>query len=92
VVPSNRFDDQNVWLAHCTQQAVLHATRAVDRGVRRARFYVLRYATCPSILIEAGFLSNPAEEQRILRSDYREMLAKGIADGILTYKRTLEMP
>jgi N-acetylmuramoyl-L-alanine amidase len=91
-VPNNRFDEQNVWLAHCTQKAVLGATRAVDRGVRRARFYVLRYATCPSILIEAGFLSNPAEERRILQGDYREMLAKGIADGILTYKKTLETP
>lgn len=91
-VPSNLFDDRNVWLAHCTQKAVLRATRAVDRGVRRARFYVLRYATCPSILIEAGFLSSPAEEQRILQGDYREMLAKGIADGILTYKKILEMP
>ena len=89
-VPSNRFDDQNVWLAHCTQRALLGATRAVDRGVRRARFYVLRYATCPSILIEGGFLSSPSEEQRILQGDYREMLAKGIADGILTYKKTLE--
>jgi len=89
-VPSNRFDEQNVWLAHCTQRAVLTATRAVDRGVRRARFYVLRYATCPSILIEGGFLSSPTEERRILQTDYREMLAKGIADGILTYKKTLE--
>ena len=88
----NRFDDQNVWLAHCAQKSLLQATRAMDRGVRRARFYVLRYATCPSILIEAGFLSNPAEEQRILRSDYRELLAKSIADGILMYKKTLEKP
>jgi N-acetylmuramoyl-L-alanine amidase len=90
-VPSNLFDDQNVWLAHCTQKAALGATRAVDRGVRRARFYVLRYATCPSILIEGGFLSSPVEERRILQGDYREMLARGIADGILTYKKTLEM-
>ena len=91
-VPSNRFDDQNVWLAHCAQEAVLHATRAVDRGVRRARFYVLRYATCPSILIEAGFLTSPTEEHRILQGDYREMLAKGIANGILAYKKTVESP
>jgi len=91
-VANNRFDDQNVWLAHSVQKSLLQATRAMDRGVRRARFYVLRYATCPSILIEAGFLSNPAEEQRILRSEYRELLAKSIADGILTYKKTLERP
>jgi N-acetylmuramoyl-L-alanine amidase len=89
-VPSNRFDDQNVWLAHCTQKALLRTTGAVDRGVRRARFYVLRYQSCPAILIEAGFLSSPSEEQRILRTDYRELLAKAIADGILTYKKSVE--
>ena len=47
VVTNNRFDEQNVWLAHCVQKSLLQATRANDRGVRRARFYVLRYATCP---------------------------------------------
>lgn len=87
---NNRFDSQNVWLAHCTQKALLGATGAEDRGVRRARFYVLRYASCPAILVEAGFLSSPAEEQRILRTDYRELLAKAVAEGILTYKNTIE--
>ena len=89
-VPSNRFDDQSVWLAHCAQKALLQATGVVDRGVRRARFYVLRYQSCPAILIEAGFLSNAGEEQRIMRTDYRESLAKAIADGVLTYKKTVE--
>jgi N-acetylmuramoyl-L-alanine amidase len=89
-VPSNRFDEQNVWLAHCTQKALFQATGAVDRGVRRARFYVLRHQSCPAILIEAGFLSNATEEQRILRTDYRETLAKAIADGILTYRKSVE--
>ena len=91
-VTNNRFDSQNVWLAHCVEKSLLRATNATDRGVRRARFYVLRYASCPAILTEAGFLSSPSEEQRILRSDYREMLAKAIADGILAYKKTLEAP
>jgi len=90
--PNNRFDEQNVWLAQCVQKTLSRATGAVDRGVRRARFYVLRYANCPAILVEAGFLSSPPEEQRILRTDYRELLAKAIADGILTYKKTMEAP
>jgi N-acetylmuramoyl-L-alanine amidase len=89
-VASNRFDEQNVWLAHCTQKALLRATRATDRGVRRARFYVLRYASCPAVLIEAGFLSNRAEEQKVLTTSYRELLAKSIAEGILEYKRAVE--
>lgn len=89
-VTNNRFDGQNVWLAHCAQRSLLQATGAMDRGVRRSRFYVLRYADCPAILIEAGFLSSPTEERRILRSDYRDTLARAIADGILTYKKTVD--
>jgi N-acetylmuramoyl-L-alanine amidase len=89
-VANNRFDAQNVWLAHCAQKSLLRGTGAMDRGVRRARFWVLRYAGCPAILIEAGFLSNSSEEQRILRSEYRETLAKAIADAIVAYKKTVE--
>jgi len=89
-VTNNRYDASNVWLAHCVQKSALLATRALDRGVRRSRFYVLRYANCPAILIEGGFLSSSSEEQRILRTDYRETLAKAIADGIMAYKKTLD--
>jgi N-acetylmuramoyl-L-alanine amidase len=88
--PGNRYDVRNIWLAHCVHRSLLRATDANDRGVRRARFYVLRYASCPAILVEAGFLTNRAEEQRILTSEYRERLAKAIADGIMAYKSSVE--
>jgi N-acetylmuramoyl-L-alanine amidase len=86
----NKTDEKNVWLAHCVQRAVLRATGANDRGVRRARFYVLRNATCPAILIEGGFLTNRAEEQRLLTADYRDKLAKAIAEGIVNYRKSNE--
>jgi N-acetylmuramoyl-L-alanine amidase len=89
-VAGNRHDDANVLLAHCVQAALLRATGAQDRGVRRARFQVLRDASCPAILVEAGFLSNAAEERRIRAVEYRERLAKAIADGILAYGRTVD--
>ena len=47
-------------------------------------------AEYPAILIEGGFLSNRAEENRILSAEYREKLAKAIADGILEYKKCSE--
>jgi N-acetylmuramoyl-L-alanine amidase len=84
-VANNRFDEQNVWLAQCVQKSLLDATHANDRGVRRARFYVLRYASCPAILVEGGFLSNRDEESRILTPQYREVLARAIAAGIVKY-------
>lgn len=87
---ANQFDEKNVWLAHCCQRSLLHITGANDRGVRRARYVVIRDVACPAILIESGFLSNPVEEQRLISSDYRDKLAKGIAEGILEYRRTTE--
>ena len=87
---ANQFDEKNVWLAHCVQRSLLHITGANDRGVRRARYVVIRDAPCPAILVESGFLSNAGEEQRLLSADYRDKLAKGIAGGILEYRKTTE--
>ncbi len=86
----NQFDEKNVWLAHCVQRQLLNITGANDRGIRRARYVVIRDATCPAILVESGFLSNPIEEQRLLSAEYRDRLAKGIADGILDYRKSVE--
>jgi N-acetylmuramoyl-L-alanine amidase len=88
----NRWDERNVWLAHCVHAAALGATGAADRGVRRARFEVLRDANCPAILIEGGFLTNQTEEQYVLKAEYRERLSEAISKGILAYKRSLEIP
>ena len=87
---SNQFDEKNVWLAHCVQRQLLNITGANDRGIRRARYVVIRDASCPAILVESGFLSNPVEEQRLLSAEYRDKLAKGITDGILDYRKTVE--
>lgn len=89
-LPGNRFDNHNVWLAHCVQRTLVNATGAADRGVRRARFYVLRDVNCPAILVEAGFLSNPAEEKLVLDPSYRDRLAKAIAYGILAYRNSVD--
>jgi N-acetylmuramoyl-L-alanine amidase len=86
----NRWDERNVWLAHCVHAAAIGATGAVDRGVRRARFEVLRDVNCPAILIEGGFLTNQTEEQQVMNPEYRNRLAEAIARGILAYRRSLE--
>ncbi|MCX7886761.1 MAG: N-acetylmuramoyl-L-alanine amidase [Verrucomicrobiae bacterium] len=86
----NRHDEQNIWLAHCIQKSLLRSTGAADRGVRRARFAVLRDAPCPAVLLEAGFLTHAAEERRLLTPDYRQRLAKAVAEGILSYKDAVE--
>ena len=83
--PGNRFDGQNMYLAYRIHSAVLAAAGAQDRGIRRARFEVLTTAQCPAVLVECAFLSNPAEENKVISHGYRDTLAAGIADGILGY-------
>ena len=80
---SNDFDAQNLQLAVKLQAALLRATGMEDRGVRHVRYIeVLRGQKCPAILIENGYLSNPAEARKIESVDYRHKLAEAIAAAL----------
>jgi N-acetylmuramoyl-L-alanine amidase len=79
VYPNNAFDEQNFQFAFGLHRTLLQCTGAADRGVRRARFMaVLRGQNRPAVLIEAGYLTNPAEAQRIALPDYRQTLAEAV--------------
>jgi N-acetylmuramoyl-L-alanine amidase len=81
--PNNSFDTHNVQLAELLQRSLLRATGLEDRGVNRARFIgVLRGQRRPSVLIEAGFLSNPHEASRIESPDFRQKLAEAVAAAL----------
>ncbi len=83
VFPNNAYDRENVALAFRLHRALLAATDAGDRGVRRARFMgVLRPQQRPAVLIEGGYLSNPEEAQRIDTAGYRQKLAEAIAQAL----------
>ncbi len=57
-----------------------------NRGVKSARFAVLKGSRMPAVLVEVGFLSSPAEEVRLRSSEYRQQLAEGIRGGILAFR------
>ena len=82
--PNNQFDEQNVQLAARLQRCFIQATSAADRGVRRARFMaVLKGQHRPAVLIEGGYLSNPAEARKIADPEYRQAMAEGVARGLM---------
>ena len=87
--PANVRDANNFLLAYSLQRALLSRTRAADRGVKRARFAVLKDISAPGALVEVGFISNPAEEKLLNSSAYIEKVSRAIAEGILTYHRTV---
>lgn len=88
--PGNRNNNKNIYLAYQVQKALTQNPLTNDRGVRRARFAVLRDAEMPAVLIEAAYMSHPEEGKRIFDAGYRKQLAKTIADGVLAYKRAVE--
>jgi N-acetylmuramoyl-L-alanine amidase len=74
---------------HVQRSTVLSARRFLaglsDRGVKRAMFYVLVGAQMPAILLEASFLTQPAEAVLLTEGAYRDALAEGVARGIAHY-------
>lgn len=75
----------NVQLGFCIQRRALAATKLPDRGLRRARFVVLREATVPAALVECGFLSSPEDLAYIRSEAGRDALARGIYEGICDF-------
>ena len=77
--------DEGSRIARYVLRSIVNGTGAVDKGVRIADFYVLREVVVPSVLIEMGFLTNPAEESRLKDAGYQAAMAKAIAEGIDKY-------
>ena len=92
--PGNEFDHHNFLLTQAIHRAaVLDKTNAPsDRGLKRARFKVLRLARAPSVLVEGGFMSNPRESSLLKTEAYREQVARWVFDGIMAYRRSQDAP
>src|SRR3954469_8210277 len=61
-----------------------------DRGIKRARFAVLRRTSVPSILVEGGFLSETGDAKRISDAEWRKQFAQAICTGIEGYRALVE--
>ena len=57
-----------------------------NRGVKSARFAVLKGSRMPAVLIEVGFITNPSEGSSLKMPGYRQRLADGIRHGIGTFR------
>ena len=82
---AHAHNEANTLLGFFLQRALVRETGLSDRGLRRARFLVLRNAPCPAALVECGFVSNRDEEEKLLMADFREAIARAIARGVLDY-------
>jgi N-acetylmuramoyl-L-alanine amidase len=56
-----------------------------DRGVRRARFYVLRTSRMPSTLVEVGYVTGAQDAPKLANANFQRQMAAAIAGGIIEY-------
>lgn len=85
----NVRDSENIALATAMHTALITTMRTYDRGIKRARFVVLRDINIPGVLIEGGFLSNSQDGIRIAAPQYRQLLAQSILQGVQSYNRAM---
>lgn len=85
--PGHALNHANQALSGAIYHAMLGRVPMFDRGMKRARFAVLRRATTPAVLVECGFMSNPRiDAPRLNNAEWRERLAESIALGIIEYR------
>jgi N-acetylmuramoyl-L-alanine amidase len=82
----SKVDTQSIALSVCVYHSLLGHIPEFDRGIKRARFAVLRLTRVPAVLIEGGFLTAHGESKLIAMKDWRGKLAQAISVGIENYQ------
>ncbi|MFH1843465.1 MAG: N-acetylmuramoyl-L-alanine amidase [bacterium] len=82
----NRYISASSDLAEVVQSSLCQELSASDRGVKQAGFRVLIGAYMPAVLVEMGFLSNPADEENLRSQGYQRRMARHLGDALLEFK------
>lgn len=86
----NGYDPWNTLISYHIQRSLVRHLGGPDRGLKRARFLVLKHLDCPGALVELGFISHPMSAQRMRTSAFRQTLAQSMFEGIVEYGKRLQ--
>ncbi len=87
--PGHARDPENVALATCVHASLVRTLGLTDRGIKRARFVVIKNLKLPGILVEGGFMSGAPDYQLIATPAYRQKMAQSILEGVNRYKQAV---
>ena len=76
---------QSAVLAAYLRDALVNGTTHHDGGLRWQSLAMCRIEECPSVLLELGFISNPADYERMLRKSTINKEAQAILRGLIAY-------
>jgi N-acetylmuramoyl-L-alanine amidase len=83
----DKYIDKSVEFSSIIQKQFVSYCQRSDRGVRQAGFWVLHRSACPSVLVEVGFISNPAEERYLTSDQGQKEMATAVFNAFVDYKR-----
>ena len=81
--------DQSIVAANTIQKSFTSNLSRKDRTVKQAGFVVLKYTYMPSVLVEAGFLTNPKEGAYLNSTKGQQQISSTIADAVINYRNFL---
>ena len=79
------YFDSGLGLARVVHDTILQNVNVRDRGIRQARFFVLRKSSMPSILVETGYMTGREDAAKLQTPEYQNQMAEAIARGVLQY-------
>ena len=85
----NVCDAENMALATAMHASLVCRAQLYDRGIKRARFVVIRDIKIPGVLVEGGFLSSGNDARKIASTPYRQNMAQCIATAVDNYRRAI---
>lgn len=86
----NDHDPWNTLMAYHLQRALVQRLGGPNRGIKRARFLVLKHLQCPGVLTELGFVSHAETAKKVRSAVFRQTLAQSIYDGIMAYQQRIQ--
>jgi N-acetylmuramoyl-L-alanine amidase len=81
------FTTESIMLARSITEGLQAriGSESQSRGIRAEEWFVVRNARMPSVLVEAGFVTNPEEARLLSRDDYLRRASDGIYNGIVDF-------
>ena len=77
---------QSLSLADDIQHQFKSRLESSNRGVKQAGFLVLRQSSMPSVLIETGFISNPADADYLSSNEGQQTIAQSVFEAFKRFK------
>ncbi len=78
-------NSNNKLLANSMQCELVKATDAKDRWIKEGTYEILKKTSCPTVMMELGFLSNVAEGDLLSSDKFQNNAAKAMANGLMNY-------